>query len=65
MNRIQLIASKTYATLNNALKAAEVYKDSDLRYAVVCDEDGRYFLIFIGADATRYGVHHAGHCIVG
>jgi hypothetical protein len=31
----------------------------------VCDEDGRYFIIFIGAEATQFGVHHDGHCVVG
>lgn len=58
-------ASKTYATRENAVKAAQrVYganverpADAELHYVIAATPDGRFYPVFIGERAIRAGVH--------
>lgn len=58
---IQLEANKTYATIENAVKAVEKKfpkaKEDGLHYFINRTEDGRFFPVFIGQKATLSGVH--------
>ena len=56
--------AKTYATVDNAIKAVEkayganvAFADTNLRYVVAVGADGRFFPVFIGEAAVRAGVH--------
>lgn len=55
-HEIPLIPSKTYKTRANAVKAAEKFQ-ADVRFMVVCTEEGRYYPVFIGHDAIQLGTH--------
>jgi len=61
--RITLTPSKTYATAENAEKAAAVYGDN-VRF-VVMQIGERFAPVFLGEQAIQAGVHFHGHCIVG
>lgn len=63
--QVQLTPVKTYATAENARKAAEKKFPAELehpsfgplRYIVMQHTDGRFFPVFIGINAVHYGVH--------
>lgn len=61
--QVQLTPNKTYATVENAIKAVEKKYPSDkydlnqLRYMILTHTDGRFFPCFIGTSAMQYGVH--------
>lgn len=51
-------ATKTYKTRENAIKAAEAkFGNDDLRYFIMTAEDGRFFPVFVGEKAVQAGVH--------
>lgn len=60
---IQLSPDRTYATQDNAVKAAlKVFPDSipanaGLRFVVLQNDEGRWFPAFIGQRAIERGVH--------
>lgn len=60
----KIIASKTYATEANAIKAVEKCEISDeLRYFIMKNDEGRFFPVFIGMKAIEYGMHFRFNCI--
>ena len=55
---IKLESNKTYATAANVVKAVEkctAFKE--LRYFITCNEQGRFFPVFIGQQALLEQVH--------
>lgn len=58
---IELEATKTYATKENAIKAVEKkFPESNndgLTYIIMKTEDGRYYPVFLGERALQAGVH--------
>lgn len=62
---MQLVANKTYATKENAIKAVqkkfgpnhEHFGSADVRYVVLQNDEGRFFPLFIGTSALHAGVH--------
>lgn len=58
---IDLTPTKTYATRENAIKAAQKrYGDDryqDLTFFIATHTDGRFFPVFMGERAVRAGVH--------
>jgi hypothetical protein len=57
---------KSYATYQNAVKAAEkvINPDWPIRYIVAATRDGRYFPVALGMKAMEYGLHFK-MCVVG
>lgn len=53
---ITLEPTNTYATRENAIKAADK-KFSHLRYIIVTHTDGRFFPVFLGEKAIQAGAH--------
>jgi len=70
-NFLNLTPVKTYATEENARKAAEKKFPSTierrefgpLRYIVMPSVDGRFFPVFVGMNALHYGVHFHFNCL--
>ena len=64
---IDLDPSKTYATRENANKAAnKIYGNNEtLRFIICCNEVGRFFPVFLGEKALQAGVVHNGFCVAG
>lgn len=61
---IQFSMNKTYATYDNAVKAAQKKYGTreELRFVIMRDEPtGRYFPLFIGMNAVSAGVHFNFH----
>lgn len=60
-------SGRTYATKENAIKAVEKKFPGDecshLRYIIMEDVDGRFFPVFIGAQALQDGVHFHFHVL--
>jgi hypothetical protein len=57
MNRkFDIVASKTYASEQNADKAVAKAGFSDLRHFVMLTEDGRFYPVFVGQEAMQRGV---------
>lgn len=54
---IELTASKTYATEENARKTVKKLGFDNLRHFITCNKEGRFFPVFIGMDALKAGVH--------
>ena len=60
---VTLTPCKTYKTAANAHAAVEkkypaaTTRDDALRYILMTHTDGRFFPVFIGVQAVRYGVH--------
>ena len=46
---------KTYATIKNLKKAVEIFEE--YRYIVSVTDEGRFYPIFIGTEATQAGIH--------
>jgi len=64
MSYINLLATKTYKTRENAIKAAETQicsKRPELRFIISINEQGRFFPVFLGTDALP--VIHYGFCV--
>lgn len=59
--QVELTPTKTYATRENAIKAAQKYyggdHHQDLTFFVATHTDGRFFPVFVGERAVRAGVH--------
>lgn len=56
--QFKIEASKTYATEANVVKAVEkctAFKN--LRYFITCNEQGRFFPVFVGQQAVMEQVH--------
>lgn len=57
--------SKTYATRANAIKAVEKaygencehFGSADLHYVIMATAEGRYYPLFIGERALKFGAH--------
>lgn len=59
--KITIEFNKTYATAENAEKAAmKKFGDSEafLRFMVIPTEDGRFGVLFVGAEAVQNMVHY-------
>lgn len=64
--KIQLNATKTYATEDNADKAIERFPSivaADVNYFIARTADGRFFPVFIGAKAVNLGIHFHFHVV--
>lgn len=62
--QINLAPAKTYATRANVEAAIAKYPAlADFRYMIVANDAGRFFPIFIGAEAIA--VIHIGFTVVG
>ena len=60
----KIIASKTYATEANAIKAVEKCEITDeLRYFIMRNDEGRFFPVFVGMKAIEAGMHFRFNCI--
>jgi hypothetical protein len=58
MNRkFDIVASKTYASEQNADKAVAKAGFSDIRHFMMRTEGGRFYPVFVGIESTRRGVH--------
>ena len=58
MMKMKLKAAKTYATEENADRAAEEkFGSTSLRYFVHRGEDGRFFPVFVGQEAVAAMAH--------
>jgi hypothetical protein len=64
---INLEASKSYATRENARKAIAKYpgiaENQNLRYIIHQLDDGRYIPVFLGQEAIQAGVHFRFHVV--
>lgn len=62
---IKLEATKTYASIENAVKAVEKkFPEADndgLTYIMMKTEDNRYYPVFLGERALQAGVHFHFH----
>jgi hypothetical protein len=62
---IKLRTTKTYASIENAIKAVEKkFPESNndgLTYIVIKTEDNRYYPVFLGERAMHAGVHFHFH----
>ena len=57
MNRkFDIVASKTYATEQNADKAVAKAGFSDLRHFMMQTADGRFYPVFVSQEAMQRGV---------
>lgn len=58
MTEVKFMTKKTYATRENARKAAEAkFGMTELRYFIHTNEEGRYLPVFLGEVAVQAGVH--------
>ena len=64
LRKIEVKPNKTYATAANAEAAVKKrfgqpsnLPVTTLNYFITCTPEGRYFPVFIGAEALRAGVH--------
>jgi hypothetical protein len=65
IKKVELTPTKTYKTAANAEKAVMdkygnvqlTWNLGPLRYMIVQHTDGRFFPVFIGESAIRYGAH--------
>lgn len=58
MNRsFEIVATKTYATRENAAKAVEKKGFEHLRHFFMTNAEGRFFPVFVGQEAISDGVH--------
>lgn len=58
MNReFEIIATKTYKTVDNARKAVEKAGFEDLRHFMMTNIEGRFFPVFVGEAGAQRGVH--------
>lgn len=58
MNReFEIVACKTYATIENARKAVAKKGFEELRHFMMTDKQGRFFPVFVGEAAMQAGVH--------
>jgi hypothetical protein len=54
----EIIAIKTYATRENAIKAVEKSGFNDCRFFIMKDDKtSRYFPVFVGQEAVHAGAH--------
>lgn len=64
---IDLQATKSYATRENAIKAVEKKVTNpelaNLRYIIYTLPDGRFVPVFIGTEALQHGIHFHFHVL--
>ncbi len=61
---IELVAKRTYATKEGAIKAAQKsFQSDELRFIVVQDESGRWFPVFIGQKSAEHQVFRKFHVV--
>lgn len=67
--QVTVTPQKTYATPDNARAAIAKYphidQDANLRYVIMQNDQGRYYVAFIGERAVQAGCHFAGFAIIG
>ena len=56
IRKFEIVASKTYATEQNADKAVAKVGFSDLRHFMMLTADGRFYPVFVGQEAVQRGV---------
>lgn len=60
-NYVELENDKTYATRENAVKAVlkkfPDIEDTELRFFIYTNPEGRFFPVFIGQEALTAGMH--------
>lgn len=58
IHQLNLKSERTYVTKERALKAINsMFSDSNFRYLIVRNDEGRFYPICIGHEAVQAGTH--------